>query len=324
VTDPFYDESGYLTELPEELRMRRAEAARRKRWRRRFALLGLVAVVGGVVALAVTSLGGGGGTKEHGGKQAQATSGPTTPGQGTTPYPADWKPHPGPVPILEYHAIQPPVAGAADPELFVPQADFQHQMQWLKDHGYEAVTVDQVETAWYKQGKLPPKPIVVSFDDGYLSQYVAAFPEMEHLGWKGVLNLVAQGSDLPDADAKKMIQAGWELASHTITHVDLTTLDSTELEREVAGSRQILRQRFGVPVNNFCYPLGRYDDTVISAVHRAGYVGAESEVPGLASAAHPYILNRIEVQNSDGLPGFIQKLQDAESGAPASYTPTPG
>jgi peptidoglycan/xylan/chitin deacetylase (PgdA/CDA1 family) len=284
----------------------------------------LVAVIGAVVALAVTSLGGGGGAK-HGKNQAQATSTPTTPGATTTPasYPADWKPHPGPVPILEYHAIQPPVAGATYPQLFVPQADFQHQMQWLKDHGYEAVTLDQVETAWYTDGELPPKPIVVSFDDGYLSQYVAAFPELEHLGWKGVLNLIAQGSDLPDADVKKMLDAGWELASHTITHPDLTTLSPAQLQREVAGSRQILRRRFGVAVNNFCYPSGRYDSTVISAVHRAGYVGAESEVPGLASAAHPYILNRIEVLNTDGLTGFVQKLSAAQSGTASSTVPSP-
>jgi peptidoglycan/xylan/chitin deacetylase (PgdA/CDA1 family) len=324
MTDPFQDEHGYLTELPEELRMRRAAAAQRRRWRRRIAGIALVAAVGAVVALAVTSLGGGGGSSKHGATRAQATSTPTTPAQQTTAsYPADWKPNTGPVPILEYHAIQPPVAGATYPQLFVPQADFQQQMQWLKDHGYEAVTLEQVETAWYRHGELPPKPVVVSFDDGYRSQFVAAFPELQHLGWKGVLNLIAQGSDLPDADARKMIDAGWELASHTITHVDLTTVDSATLQREVAGSRQILRKRFGVPVRNFCYPSGRYDDTVIAAVHRAGYVGAESEVPGLASAAHPYILNRIEIENSDGLAGFASKLQGAQSGSPVSTAAPP-
>jgi peptidoglycan/xylan/chitin deacetylase (PgdA/CDA1 family) len=230
----------------------------------------------------------------------------------TTPsYPADWKPHLGPVPILEYHAIQPPVEGAQFPERFVPQADFQRQMQWLDDNGFEAVTLDQVEAAWYKHGELPPKPVVISFDDGYLSQYVAAFPELKHLGWSGVLNLVAQGSDLPDADVKKMLDAGWELASHTITHVDLTTVDSAQLEREVAGSREILKRRFGAPVDNFCYPAGSYDDTVVSAVRAAGYVGAESEVPGMATAARPYILNRIEIELDDGLQGFIGKLRAA-------------
>ena len=84
-----------------------------------------------------------------------------------------------------------------------------------------------------------------------------------------------------------MLDAGWELASHTITHADLTAVDSAQLEREVAGSRQILKRRFGVPVNNFCYPAGSYDDTVISAVRAAGYVGAESEVPGLATRGPP-------------------------------------
>jgi peptidoglycan/xylan/chitin deacetylase (PgdA/CDA1 family) len=184
-------------------------------------------------------------------------------------------------------------------------------MQWLADNGYEAVTLDQVEAAWYERGELPPKPMVVSFDDGYLSQYVAAFPEMQKLGWRGVLNLVAQDSDLPDPDVQKMLDADWELASHTITHPDLTTLDAAGLEREVAGSRRILERRFDVTVDNFCYPAGRYDDGVIEAVRAAGYVGAEAEVPGLATAAHPYILNRIEVQLDDGLPGFVAKLRSA-------------
>ncbi|HMC06869.1 MAG TPA: polysaccharide deacetylase family protein [Solirubrobacterales bacterium] len=322
MTDPFGDEHGYLTELPEDLRLRRAATARRRRWRRRLAVGAFLLAVGAVVALAVTSLGGGGGSKQ-GAEANRSAGGASAAGQTTTSFPADWRPSTAPVPILEYHAIQPPVAGSAYPELFVTQADFQHQMQWLKDNGYEAVTLNQVEDSWYEHGELPPKPVVVSLDDGYLSQYVAAFPELQHLGWKGVLNLKASGSDLPDADAKKMIAAGWELASHTITHPDLTTLDAASLQRELVGSRQILRKRFGVPVDNFCYPSGRYDDTVIAAVQKAGYRGAESEVFGLASAAHPYILNRIEVENSDGLSGFVQKLKAAQTGS-ATFAPSPG
>jgi peptidoglycan/xylan/chitin deacetylase (PgdA/CDA1 family) len=108
-----------------------------------------------------------------------------------------------------------------------------------------------------------------------------------------------------------MLDADWELASHTITHPDLTTLDAADLEREVAGSRRVLERRFDVAVDNFCYPAGRYDDGVIAAVRAAGYVGAEAEVPGLATAAHPYILNRIEVQLDDRLPGFVAKLRSA-------------
>jgi peptidoglycan/xylan/chitin deacetylase (PgdA/CDA1 family) len=310
MTDPFQEEPGYLTELPEDLKLARAAAARRRRWRRRLALGSLVAVVGAVVALVASGLGGGG--SKQGRPEASRTEPKAAHHQNTGPtFPADWKPHPGPVPILEYHAIEPPISTDPFPELFVDPQDFKAQMKWLDDQGFEAVTLDQVEDAWYKNGKLPVKPIVVSFDDGYLSQYVDAFPVLEKRDWPGVLNLVAQGADLPDADVKKMLDAGWELASHTITHVDLTTVDSTTLEHELAGSRQMLRQRFGVPVDNFAYPLGHYDDTVISAVHRAGYVGAQTEISGVADAAHPYILDRIEILLSDGLPGFISKLQSA-------------
>jgi peptidoglycan/xylan/chitin deacetylase (PgdA/CDA1 family) len=332
LTAPFDDDPVYLTELPDDLRARRAEAARRRRWRRRLAALAVLAVLGGVAAVAIVSLGGGGGGGASGGSQADTSAAQTNAGgnggssASTTSYPPDWKPYTGPVPILEYHAIQPPVAGSAYPQLFVPQADFVEQMKWLDQQGYEAVTLDQVEDAWYKGGELPPKPVVLTFDDGYLSQYVAAFPALEHFHWPGVLNLVAKGADLPDADVKKMLDANppWELASHTVNHLDLTTLTSTDLHHEVADSRRILQDRFGVPVNNFCYPSGRYDSTVINAVKDAGYRGATSEVPGLATSAHPYVLNRIEITLDDGLNGFVSKLKAAEAGNSSTAAAVPG
>jgi peptidoglycan/xylan/chitin deacetylase (PgdA/CDA1 family) len=312
MTDPFHDEPTYLTELPEDLRLKRAAAARRRRWRRRLALGSLVAVVGAVVALVAAGLGGGG--SEPAQQQAEQTASKGASHQSTGPaFPAGWKPHPGPVPVLEYHAIDTPSTVDSFPDLFVDPQDFTAQMKWLDDHGYEAVTLDQVEDAWYENGKLPVNPIVLSFDDGYASQYSSAFPVLEKRDWPGVLNLRTQGSELPDADVKKMIDAGWELASKATTGVDLTAVDSTTLESEVAGSRKSLRRRFGVPVDNFCYPAGSYDDTVISAVHRAGYVGAQTETSGVADAAHPYIVDRIEILLSDGLPGFVSKLQAAGS-----------
>jgi peptidoglycan/xylan/chitin deacetylase (PgdA/CDA1 family) len=317
VSAPFEDDPVYLTELPDDLRHRRAEAARRRRWRRRLAALAALAVVGAVVAIAVVTLM----DRSDGSSAAPATRPAETGGGAQTSakaYPAGWEPYTGPVPIIEYHAIQPPVSGAQYPQLFVPQADFVEQMQWLDDHGYEGVTLDQVEDAWFKGGKLPPKPVVLSFDDGYLSQFVAAFATLEQFHWPAVLNLVAKGSDLPDSDVQKMLDANppWELAAHTITHADLTTLDAADLEHEVAGSRAILRKRFDVPVNNFCYPAGRYDDKVIAAVEDAGYRGAQTEVPGLATKDKPYVLDRIQILLDDGLDGFVSKLKAAEAGSP--------
>src|ERR1700761_7418998 len=89
---------------------------------------------------------------------------------------ADWVPHRGPVPILEYHVLGHPPEGAPYPELYVGRTDFEKQMDWLEEQGYEAVTLEQVQEAWYHGGKLPPKPIVLSFDDGYRPQFTFALP----------------------------------------------------------------------------------------------------------------------------------------------------
>ena len=140
----------------------------------------------------------------------------------------------------------------------------------------------QVEKAWYHGGTLPPKPVVLSFDDGYRPQFTFALPELRKHGWAGLLNLKAEGSDLYTSNVEAMIAAGWELAAHTIHHLDLTDLDAAQLKEEVAGSRAILRREYGVPVTNFCYPAGRFDATVIAAVEAAGYVGATTEIPGYA------------------------------------------
>lgn len=225
-----------------------------------------------------------------------------------TPQP-DWRPYTAPVPILEYHVLGPAPADEPYPDLYVSRPDFHRQMDWLDEHGYEAVTLEEVERAWYEGGALPPKPVVISFDDGYRPQFTYALPELRRHGWAGVLNLKAEGSDLYPSNIEAMIAVGWELAAHTIHHLDLTELDSAQLEEEVAGSRRILRHEYGVPVKNFCYPAGRFNSTVIAAVKAAGYIGATTEIRGYASRDQPYELDRFEILGSGGVPELAADLR---------------
>lgn len=222
---------------------------------------------------------------------------------------SDWHRRTGPVPILEYHVLGAAPADEPYPDLYVSRPDFHKQMDWLDEHGYEAVTLDQVEAAWYHGATLPPKPVVISFDDGYRPQFTYALPELRRHGWAGVLNLKAEGSDLYPSNVEAMLAAGWELAAHTIHHLDLTELDAAQLEEEVAGSRAILRREYGVPVDNFCYPAGRFDATVIAAVEAAGYVGATTEIHGYATRQHPYELDRFEILGSGGVAGLAADLR---------------
>jgi peptidoglycan/xylan/chitin deacetylase (PgdA/CDA1 family) len=274
-----------LQERAERRLRRREELRRRARRQRQLAGAGAIVLVGAALAGVLLSLDGGKGTV----RTATASSSPRK---------RPWKPHTGPVPILEYHVLGRPKTEVAYPELYVPRASFSKQMDWLEQEGYEAVTLEQVEEAWYHGGTLPPKPVVISFDDGYRPQYTFALPTLRERGWPGVLNLKAEGSDLYRSNVEAMLDAGWELAAHTIHHSDLTTLEGEALQEEVAGSREILEREYGVPVKDFCYPAGRFDQATIAAVEAAGYVGATTEIPGFADREHPYELARIEVLGS--------------------------
>lgn len=212
-----------------------------------------------------------------------------------------------------YHVIGEPAGQVTYPDLYLSTDDFRAQVQRLKRDGYTAVTLRQVQDAWYNGATLPRKPVVLSFDDGYLGQLLYAMPILRRVGWAGLLNLKAEGSDLSTRQVKKMIAAGWEIASHTISHPDLRNLSGDALTHEITGSKKMLERALGVEVLNFCYPAGRYNEQTIQAVKRAGYLGATTVNPGLGKRDMPFELNRIRIDRGDGADALIQKLQAAVS-----------
>jgi peptidoglycan/xylan/chitin deacetylase (PgdA/CDA1 family) len=315
------DEEGLPEKRPDRARHRGPTRGQIMR-RRLVAIASLVVIVVAVV-IVLTSADGdeddGGTAKAAAGtaaaqqKKAKKAKSTAKPGEvrNATPQ-ANWKPYKGPVPILEYHVLGHPPEGAPYPELYVGRTDFEKQMDWLEERGYEAVTLEQVQEAWYHDGTLPPKPVVISFDDGYRPQFTFALPTLRKHGWAGLLNLKAAGSELYESNVKAMIAAGWELAAHTVHHLDLTELGPEELKEEVAESREILQEEFKVPVNNFCYPAGKFNETVIEAVEAAGYTGATTEISGFAEKDKPYELARLEILRESHVAGLAEDLKSGE------------
>jgi peptidoglycan/xylan/chitin deacetylase (PgdA/CDA1 family) len=219
-----------------------------------------------------------------------------------------------PVPILMYHVIASSPADAPNPQLFTKPLRFAAQMDYLAKSGYTAVTLDQVYDAWTKDGLIPKNSIVISFDDGYRGDYTDAMPILREHDWRGVLNLELgslENGELTEPMIAELLAAGWELDSHTISHLDLRGMSPPMLKQEVAGSRDLLRKRFGVPVNFFCYPAGRYDAPAVAEVRKAGYLGATTTQPGLASRRDLYKLRRIRIDQSDGVAALAEKLKRA-------------
>jgi peptidoglycan/xylan/chitin deacetylase (PgdA/CDA1 family) len=227
-----------------------------------------------------------------------------------------------------YHVINPPPPTVKYPGLYVPAPEFAAQMQALKGAGWHAVTLDQVEAYWTRGVPLGPgKPMVLTFDNGYQSQYTNALPVLKRLGWVADENIQLTGlptsqGGLSDAQVRGLVDAGWELDTQGMSHADLITAGSSELHYEVATARQLLRQRYGVPVNWFCYPSGHYNATVISEVKAAGFVGSTTVSPGWAAPSRdPYRLPRVRVQGGTSPSAQLDQIASARSAPapPASY-----
>ena len=321
----------------EALRARREERRRAIR-RRRLVAVGLLAAVAvAVAAIAIATAGSGGSptraasasdaASKHASAAHRSASGARAPAAAHASA-STGPPGTNPVPILMYHVIAAPPPGAPFPGLYVPPAEFAEQMQALKGAGWHAVTLDEVEAYWRHGSSLGAgKPIVISFDNGYNSQYTQALPVLRGLGWVGDENLQLSGlppsqGGLGEGQIRGLLAAGWELDTQGISHADLITLDAEQLHEQVAVARETLQHRFDVPVNWFCYPSGHYDATVIAAVKGAGYTGSTTVVPGWASPAEDrYRLHRLRVLGGTSPAALLALVADtkADPPAPSSY-----
>jgi peptidoglycan/xylan/chitin deacetylase (PgdA/CDA1 family) len=314
---------------------RRAASEHRRRSTRRLSC-GLVAAVALIVATVVVAMttgsGGSGGSVAHPAAVPLAAGRHPSRRGRVHRFPRDaprhgstvaGKPtgHPGAlhVPVLMYHVIAPPPTGARFPGLYVPEPEFAAQMLALKTAGWHAVTLDQVRAYWLHGVSLGPgKPIVLTFDNGYHSQYADALPVLRAMHWVADENMQLTGlppsqGGMTNGEVQALIDAGWELDTQGISHADLPDLDAAELTTQVASARRTLQRRFRVPVNWFCYPSGQYDATVIAAVKAAGYVGSTTVIPGWASPSEsPYALPRLEVLHGTSGPALLSEIGGIE------------
>ncbi len=295
-------------------------------------LLVLAACAAIAVVLAGTTGGGGSGDSGRGTHtpvhSASAHSPVRSPNRSIGTHTPNGPPGTEPVPVLMYHVIASPPPGAPFPGLYVPPSEFAEQMLALKRAGWHAVTLDQVWANWTRGTPLGSgKPIVISFDNGYQSQYTQALPILRRLGWVGVENI--QLSGLPPSQGgfgKRQIQglvaAGWELDTQGFSHADLITLDAQQLHYQVAVARTVIQRRFHVPVNWFCYPSGHYNATVVAAVKAAGYTGSTTVIPGWAHHDEdPYRMHRLRVLGPTSAAQLLELIDGVRSdpAAPASY-----
>ncbi len=221
------------------------------------------------------------------------------------------------MPILMYHYVRPAPSMRTDLlgyRLSVTPENFEAQMSWLYDHGYHAVNFNDVRAYFAGERPLPPKPVVITLDDGYRDLYTSAFPVLRAHGFTAVAYIVTSFVGRPayvTADQiVEMDRAGMEIASHTIDHADLAGRSSFAADvYQLAQSRKWLEDLVGHPVLDFAYPSGRFNAVAVEAVRQTGYYSAVTEIPSVYhSEADRYTWTRVRVGGGESMSDFVLNL----------------
>ena len=219
------------------------------------------------------------------------------------------------VPILMYHHIaeNPPGADAVRRDLSVSPAAFAQQMDALRREGYQTISLGDLMDALAGARSLPPKPIILTFDDGYDDNYRFAFPILRERGFTGtffiITDVVGHGEYMTWDQIIEMSRAGMSMEPHGRAHLDVTAISADAAMAQMVGSKAALEAKLGKPARFFCFPSGRYSQQAIAALKAAGYSGAVTTVYGAVhTPAGMYELQRLRMRGSDTLDIFTYKV----------------
>lgn len=243
--------------------------------------------------------------------------------------PVDWR-H---ARILMYHMVCDHQPGARFNKLRVPPARLAEQLRWLSQSGFTFVFASQLFT----NEQLPGRCVCLTFDDGYEDNLTAADLILAQFNARATLYLVADRrggwsskkkahhSDdelaaepkLSDDQVRAMVGSGrWELGGHTRTHANLTALPPDEARDEVMASSVELQNLGQTPPKTFAYPFGLFNSDHVLMAREAGFVGAVTTEPGIASRPYqePMQVPRIKVSGNDHLFAFKMRMRSGKRG----------
>lgn len=220
------------------------------------------------------------------------------------------------IPILSYHKITSQKEFGVNT---ISPGRFRQQMQYLREKKFQSITFQDII-----HGRIPTKPIIITFDDGYASVYDEAFPVLKEMNFTAVIFIITSfigkknSWDTPlssgrfyhlnESQITELVKSRMEIGSHGVSHRALTYLPTKELEFEVNESREILHHLTHQAILSFAYPFGMQNFSVQQAVRHAGYQFACIHLWGASRVVNPFCLPRFPVYRLDGIDSFRWKL----------------
>ncbi|HET8680933.1 MAG TPA: polysaccharide deacetylase family protein [Micromonosporaceae bacterium] len=225
------------------------------------------------------------------------------------------------VAVLGYHSVgDAPRDGTL--RWSVSSADFDEQMALLRQRGCTPLTVSGYAELLRLGGPMPPKPVLVTFDDGFPDLATAALPILQRYGIAATAYVITSrvgtpprpGAD-PSLDWDQLAGLrgnGVEIGSHSHTHRALDCLRPAELHEEVVVSKRVLEDGLRERVDTFAYPYGYHSAAVRRTVRAAGYTSACAVKNALSHLGDdPFAVARVLVERGTGAAGVDAALAGA-------------
>jgi peptidoglycan/xylan/chitin deacetylase (PgdA/CDA1 family) len=198
-------------------------------------------------------------------------------------------------------------------DLTVSRADLEEQLIWLKANGYNTITSVDLWRSLNDGDPLPPKPVILTFDDGYRDHYENVLPLLVKHGMVGTfavtVKLVGSPGHMTSDMVRALADAGMDVESHAVDHVSVNRLPSAHQSHQLCTSRRILESWTGKEVRHFIYPAGDYLPLATAALTRCGYLSAYRKDGGsVQSSSYLYELRRYRVRGQQGLAPLLTAL----------------
>jgi len=224
--------------------------------------------------------------------------------------------------VLMYHRVLVEKPKKGSQWHYVTVSDFRKQMNLIDRMGYTPITFSDYRL--YMKGKLtlPSKPIIITFDDGYLDTFENAIPVLQELNMRAVIfvmgnrklkcaqwDIMDESDDCPlmtDDQVRKANEMGFEIGAHSHGHLDLPGLLKKDLVYEVSQSKKSIEKVLKEPIHTFAYPYGRVNEKVKKVVSDSGFLFACGVYSGSAKFSHSMMdFRRLAINQSTSLLKFM-------------------
>ncbi len=199
--------------------------------------------------------------------------------------------------VLTFHGFYDPVIGVDDDHDFIPSSTLEKIIKASTKAHFLLVDPTSVPRSGDTQ-----RSLMLTFDDGLESCHRIALPVLSKYAVSGLFFIIPQKIGMPgfmsQSDIEDLIASGHTIGSHSLNHLDLTSISTVDAKAEIQTSKEILEERFNVTIDSFSFPFGKYNKTLIKICYDVGYRHVYTSVCGVNKSLEVQYIKRNNIYNN--------------------------